>query len=108
MAESAAILTRIPLAGGLGADLLELDALHHRQRRAGRALVRVAEGAAVGLDPLADGLQELALPFGELDPGLVGGALGAAQGVEGGALGRLFCVRRSLPLQLYSPPIAER
>jgi hypothetical protein len=98
----------LAVAVGLGGDLLELDLLQRRERRAGRALVGVAEGAAVGLDPLSHGVEELALPVGELDAGAVGRALGAAQGVEGGALGRLAGIGRRLALQLYSPPMADR
>src|ERR1700739_2323460 len=65
LAEAALLLAR-----RLGADLLELDALHHRQRGPRRALVGIAEGAAVGLDPLGHRVEELALPRRQLDAGL--------------------------------------
>ena len=81
------------LAVGLGGDLLQLAALHCRQSLAGRALLRVAEGAAIGLDAVGDAVDELALPFGKGDARLVRGALGAFQGVQ-----RLAA--RGLPLGL--------
>lgn len=37
----------------------------------------------MGLDPLADRIEELALPLGQGDARLVGGAAGASQGVQG-------------------------
>ena len=77
------------LAVGLGGDFLELAGLHGREGLTGGAFFGVGEGAAVGLHPLADGIQEPAFPFRELDASLLGRAFGAFQGVDGRALSGL-------------------
>jgi hypothetical protein len=56
--------------------------LHRRQGLTGCALLRIAEGPAIGLDALRDALDELALPVGQGDAGLVGGAFGALESVQ--------------------------
>src|SRR5690606_8352369 len=85
-----------------------LSALHGRQGLAGRALFRVAEGAAIGLHPVLDRAEELALPVRQGDARLVGGALGALQGVEGGAFGRLALqFERAFRRLLRAPSTAE-
>ncbi len=94
------------LAVGLGGDLLELATLHRRQGLTGRALLGIAEGAAVGLDPLDDRFDELAFPFGQGDAGLVGGPTGALQGVDGGALGSLALGLERAGRSLVSRPAA--
>src|SRR5690349_593314 len=105
-----AALEFLLLALRLGGDLLELDGLQRRERLAQRALLGVAEGAAVGLHTLADVGQELALPVGELHARLVGGAAGALQRIEGGALGRRLAGLQGRDWRLLPQisPIAER
>ena len=71
----------------LGRDLFQLATLHGRQGLTGRAQFGVAEGAAVGLHPLRNGIEELALPFGQRNARLLCRAAGASEGVESGALG---------------------
>jgi hypothetical protein len=66
-----------------------LTAMPRRQGLTRRALLRIAEGAAVGLDPLADRIEELPLPFGQGHARLVGGAFRASQRIQGRALRRL-------------------
>ncbi len=65
------------LALGLGGDLLQLDGLKRRKRRAPRALLRIGEGPAIGADPLFHRAQEFAFPFGQIHARLVGDQLGA-------------------------------
>ena len=78
-----------PLALGLLGDLFQLAALHGRQGLARPALFGVGEGAAVGLHPFADRIEELALPFGQGDASLLGRPFGAFQGVDRRTLGGL-------------------
>lgn len=78
------------LALGLGRDLFQLTALHGRQGLARRALFRVGEGAAMGLDSLAHRIEELALPLGQGNARLLCRATGAFQGVERRSLRRLL------------------
>jgi len=74
---------------GLGLDLLELAALHGRQRRAGRPLVGIGEGATVALNSLADRPEELLFPVRQLDAAALSGALGSSQRPQRPPLGRL-------------------
>lgn len=97
------------LAVGLGGDFLELAALHGREGLPRGALFGVGEGAAVGLDPLADRIEELALPFGQRNARLRGRAAGAFQGVQRRALRRLtLLIPRAQQRLLFRDAIALR
>ena len=95
----------LPLALGLGGDLLQLDRLKGRQGLARGALLRITEGAAEGLQPVGDGAEELTLSFRQLDAGPVSLALSAFQGVQGGALGLRLRIWR---LSVQISPTAAR
>ncbi|MNS66043.1 hypothetical protein D3C72_992370 [compost metagenome] len=96
-------------AVGLGGDFLELAALHGREGLTRRALFRIGEGAAVGLDALADRIEEVALPFGQRNARLLGRAAGAFQGVERRPLGGLtLLLPRAQQRFLFRSAIALR
>src|SRR5688572_15378654 len=101
----AGLLLALPGALGLGGDLLQLHRLQGRQRSARRALPGVAEGAAVGLHPLLDRAQELALPLRQLDARPLGGAARLLQRAQRRALGQLLGIGR---LSLHASPMADR
>jgi hypothetical protein len=104
------------LAARLGGDLFQFAGLQGGEGAGGAALLGVGEGAAVGLHPLAHRFEDLALPLGELDAGLVGLGLGALQGLQARALdprlllGALLLPRgrRFILPEAQSPPMAER
>src|SRR5690606_23270091 len=75
-------------------DLPQLDVLQHRERLARAALLRVAEGAAVGLHAPLDVAEELVFPVGQLDPRPFGRAPGLAQRAQRRAFRLLLAVRR--------------
>src|SRR5690606_22183926 len=104
-ARTAAASERLLLAGRLGGDLLELEVLQRRERLAGRSLLRIAEGAAEGLQAILDAAKELTLPFRQLDARTLGLAASAAQRVERGSLGLRLPIRR---LALQISPSADR
>lgn len=103
-------------AARLGGDLLELTVLQGGQGAAGAALVGIGEGAAIGGDALLDRAQELAFPFRERYPRLVGLGFGAFQRPERDTLdARLFLGalllqrgRRLVFAEYQRPPMAER
>src|SRR3569832_287471 len=116
--EAAVFGGRFGLAHGLLGDFFQLHCLHHRQRRVQIALLRVADGAAIGLDAFGNRTEEFVLPLRKGNAGLVRRALGLLQGAQhrplGGGLGvRLGAFLRSLrdseaDRMPQRPPMADR
>ncbi len=79
--------------------------LEGRKGLARRAFFRIGEGPPVGPYPLTNRVEKFTFPLREGDSGLVGGALGAFEGIERGPLDLRLLVGWA-PLQIT--PSAER